>query len=261
MENFFYLASGLAPSQEMLVIFQLSANALLILWLLLIVQRENFAKSASPKVKKEKESEVLEVSALVSAKSSKEEVSTTLDVGLRKTRSGFVGRLKGLLQGKKFADAEALLEKLEEILVSSDFGVVTSREIIQKLKNDSGEELLKLSEEQLLSSLKTQVQAILEEGEAQIIDWKVAKPSPTVLLVCGVNGVGKTTTIGKLANLYKNQGAKVMLGACDTYRAAAVEQLVTWGNRIEVTVEQKARSRALLLTGLWNPLRKKMLIY
>jgi fused signal recognition particle receptor len=154
-----------------------------------------------------------------------------LKLGLKKTTDGLVGRIDTLILGKKEIDVETL-EDLEEILITSDIGVKTTMELIRTLEQRLGRNELK-DGEALRSALKEEILARLE-AQHRILD--IAGQRPFVLLVIGVNGVGKTTTIGKLASRYSASGKKVLLAAADTFRAAAAEQLESWGNRCGVDV-------------------------
>jgi len=154
-----------------------------------------------------------------------------LKQGLRKTHEGLVGRIDALLLGKKTIDA-ATLEELEEILITADIGVATTVELVRSLEQrlnrnelQDGESLKKALREEMLARLERH-SAPLDTGSA----------SPFVIMVIGVNGVGKTTTIGKLACKFGAEGKKVLLAAGDTFRAAAVEQLEIWGQRTGVEV-------------------------
>lgn len=154
-----------------------------------------------------------------------------LKAGLKKTTDGLVGRIDALVLGKKEIDAETL-EELEEILITSDIGVKTTVELIRSLEQrlsrnelKDGAALRNALKEELLGRL-TAHHAVLETAGA----------TPFVILVVGVNGVGKTTTIGKLAAKLAGQGKKVLLAAGDTFRAAAAEQLEVWGQRAGVSV-------------------------
>ncbi len=152
-------------------------------------------------------------------------------VGLAKTQASLVGRIDTLLSGSKSIDAD-LLEELEEVLVTADFGMQTTMELIQALEKRiaAGE----ASDPQALRGLlKEEIRQRLHL-EAAPLDLETS--SPFVIMVVGVNGVGKTTTIGKLAHQFVSQGKKVLLGAGDTFRAAAVEQLTIWGERAGVEV-------------------------
>ena len=155
--------------------------------------------------------------------------------GLAKTQAGLVGRVDSLLRGRKVVDAE-LLEELEDILVSADFGIKTTQELIASLEESlsrGGE----TTPEMVRELLKEQIRERLRL-EAAPLDPASAKPF--VIMVVGVNGVGKTTTIGKLARQFAQQGHKVVLGAGDTFRAAAADQLAIWGERAEVNVVRHA---------------------
>jgi fused signal recognition particle receptor len=154
-----------------------------------------------------------------------------LKLGLKKTKDGLVGRIDSLVLGKKEIDAETL-EELEEILITSDIGVKTTVELIRTLEQRLGRNELK-DGEALRSALKEEILARLETHH-RTLDMSGAQPF--VLLVIGVNGVGKTTTIGKLASRFSSEGKKVLLAAADTFRAAAAEQLESWGDRSGVAV-------------------------
>jgi fused signal recognition particle receptor len=154
-----------------------------------------------------------------------------LKQGLKKTKDGLVGRIDTLVLGKKEIDAETL-EELEEILITSDIGVKTTVELIRTLEQRLGRNELR-DGEALRSALKEEILARLE-AHHRVLD--IAGQQPFVLLVIGVNGVGKTTTIGKLASRFSASGKKVLLAAADTFRAAAAEQLEAWGDRSGVAV-------------------------
>ncbi|MBL0224495.1 MAG: signal recognition particle-docking protein FtsY [Geobacteraceae bacterium] len=154
-----------------------------------------------------------------------------LKQGLKKTTDGLVGRIDTLVLGKKVIDAETL-EELEEILITSDIGVKTTVELIRTLEQRLGRNELK-DGAALRAALKEEILARLV-AHHQVLDMTGSRPF--VLLVIGVNGVGKTTTIGKLASRYSADGRKVLLAAADTFRAAAAEQLESWGSRSGVDV-------------------------
>jgi fused signal recognition particle receptor len=154
-----------------------------------------------------------------------------LKLGLKKTADGLVGRIDTLVLGKREIDAETL-EELEEILITSDIGVKTTVELIRTLEQRLGRNELK-DGEALRAALKEEILARLESHHQEL---DMAGPRPFVLLVIGVNGVGKTTTIGKLASRFSADGKKVLLAAADTFRAAAAEQLESWGSRSGVDV-------------------------
>ena len=151
--------------------------------------------------------------------------------GLSKTHENFIGRMDSLVLGKKKIDADTL-EELEEILITADIGVTTSVELIRTL-----EQRLKRNElrdgEALREALKAEMHQRLARHQT-VLD--TASTSPFVIMVIGVNGVGKTTTIGKLASRFRAEGKKVLLAAGDTFRAAASEQLQIWGDRTGVDV-------------------------
>ena len=154
-----------------------------------------------------------------------------LKVRLQKTKEGLVGRIDTLLLGKKTIDADTL-EELEEILITSDIGVKTAIELIRTLELRLGRNELK-DGEALRAALKDEILARLTAHHHRL---DIGGRKPFVLLVIGVNGVGKTTTIGKLASRFSASGNKVLLAAADTFRAAAAEQLVAWGARSGVDV-------------------------
>lgn len=154
-----------------------------------------------------------------------------LKSGLSKTHDSLVGRIDRLVLGKKQIDAD-ILEELEEILIAADIGVATSVELIRTL-----EQRLKRNELQDGNALKQALrQEILSRLERHAAPLETGGPKPYVIMVVGVNGVGKTTTIGKLACRFTAQGKRVLLAAGDTFRAAAAEQLEIWGNRVGVDV-------------------------
>ena len=159
-----------------------------------------------------------------------------LDLGLEKTKTSLFDKISKALVGKNTID-DAFLDNLEEILVSSDVGIETTLRIIERLqKRVEQDKYVGVSE--LNQLLKEDIGKLLEENTSEIpVDFSDLKGiKPYVVMVVGVNGVGKTTTIGKMANQYKKAGKKVVLGAGDTFRAAAVEQLKIWGSRNEVQV-------------------------
>ena len=163
----------------------------------------------------------------------------SLDKGLEKTKENFFSKLGKALIGKSAVD-DAVLDQLEEILISSDVGVATTLKIIERIQQRVAKDKY-LGTAELDRILKEEVSALLNQnqpggnGEFEIPQLA----TPYVLMVVGVNGVGKTTTIGKLATQLKRQGKKVLLGAADTFRAAAVDQLKLWGERAQVEVVSK----------------------
>ena len=148
----------------------------------------------------------------------------TVRRGLARTRGGMIARLRDLISGRKVVDP-ALLGEIEEVLLTSDVGVKTSQKLIQRLHERLERNELD-DEEKVWAALRTEAEAILGQGGKLKIRNK-----PTVVLMVGVNGSGKTTTIGKLASKLRAQGKSVVLGAGDTFRAAAVQQLEVWGER------------------------------
>ncbi|MGM9861765.1 MAG: signal recognition particle-docking protein FtsY [Muribaculaceae bacterium] len=168
----------------------------------------------------------------------------TLDKGLEKTKVGFMGRLKRMLVGRKKIDAD-FLDELEEVLISSDVGAETTLKIIDRIEQRAQADKY-VDIDELNSMLCEEISSLLAENDHsdRTADFDTpAGNKPYVIMVVGVNGVGKTTTIGKLAYQYKAAGKKVMLGAADTYRAAAIEQLEEWATRADVPiVKQKLGS-------------------
>lgn len=160
----------------------------------------------------------------------------TLDKGLEKTKQSFFGKLSRAIAGKDKIDDD-VLDNLEEILVTSDVGVDTTLKIIERIEERVARDKY-VSTAELNEILRDEIVKLLTENNAEDADlWSLPKDKhPYVILVVGVNGVGKTTTIGKLAWQFKEAGKKVYLGAADTFRAAAVEQLVIWGERVGVPV-------------------------
>jgi fused signal recognition particle receptor len=159
-----------------------------------------------------------------------------LDQGLEKTKTSLLDKISKALVGKSAVD-DAFLDDLEEILVSSDVGIETTLKIIDRLqKRVATDKYVGVAE--LNTLLKEEISKLLEENKSDIpTDFDNLKGhKPYVVMVVGVNGVGKTTTIGKMANQYKKAGKTVVLGAGDTFRAAAVEQLKIWGTRNDVPV-------------------------
>ncbi len=164
------------------------------------------------------------------------EKKETLDKGLEKSKTSFFSKLGKAVAGKSKVDDE-VLDELEEVLVSSDVGVKTTIKIIERIENRVAKDKY-LGTEELNQILREEIAGLLSEtnvGEAT--DFEIPKDKkPYVLMVVGVNGVGKTTTIGKLANQFKNKGLKVVLGAADTFRAAAIDQLQVWADRVDVPI-------------------------
>ena len=160
----------------------------------------------------------------------------SLDQGLQKTREGFMSRIAKAIVGKSSIDAE-VLDSLEEALVGADVGVETTVKIIDRIEKRVAKEKYTNTEE-LNNLLQSEIEQILSNNSnSNNYSFESELPSkPYVILVVGVNGVGKTTTIGKLAYNFKKAGKQVLLGAADTFRAAAVEQLTIWSDRIGVPI-------------------------
>ena len=163
-----------------------------------------------------------------------EQQKEKLDEGLEKTRSSLINKISKVVVGKSSID-ENFLDDLEEILISSDVGVETTVKIIDRIEARVSKDKY-LGETELNNMLKEEIISLLAETESPIQNKDT---KPYVIMVVGVNGVGKTTTIGKLSNMFKQQGLKVVLGAADTFRAAAVDQIKIWGERVGVEVVAK----------------------
>ncbi len=167
------------------------------------------------------------------------EKKESLDQGLQKSKESFFGKLTKAIAGKSTVDDE-VLDHLEEILISSDVGIETTLKIIGRIQERVARDKY-LGTSELDRILREEIASLLSENNSEDLpDFEVPTgKKPYVLMVVGVNGVGKTTTIGKLAAQYKKKGKSVVLGAGDTFRAAAVEQLKLWGVRIGVPVVEK----------------------
>jgi fused signal recognition particle receptor len=164
------------------------------------------------------------------------EKKESLDQGLQKTSESIFSKLSKAVIGKSEVDEE-VLDQLEEILITSDVGVDTTIKVIRRIEDRVAKDKY-LNSAELDVILREEIASLLEENNTQdLLDFDIpTDKKPYVLMVVGVNGVGKTTTIGKLANLFKNAGKSVVLGAADTFRAAAVDQLILWGERVGVPV-------------------------
>lgn len=164
-----------------------------------------------------------------------------LDEGLEKTKTSFLSKLTRTVVGKSKVDAE-VLDDLEEVLITSDVGVETTLKIIDRIEERVANDKY-VNAEELNSILREEIAKLLEENNAtDKVDYDIPKHpegNPHVIMVVGVNGVGKTTTIGKLANQFKKLDKKVVLGAADTFRAAAVDQLIIWSERVGVPIVQQ----------------------
>ncbi len=158
-----------------------------------------------------------------------------LDKGLSKTKESVFGKIARAIVGKTQIDDD-VLDNLEEVLVTSDVGVETTLKIIERIQARAARDKF-MNTNELNALLKDEIAALLMETEdSGSFDFPTTPGKPYVIMVVGVNGVGKTTTIGKLAYQFKKAGKRVYLGAADTFRAAAVEQLVEWGRRADVPV-------------------------
>ena len=167
------------------------------------------------------------------------EKKETLDKGLEKTKQSVFSKLSRAIAGKSTVDTD-VLDELEEALITSDVGVKTTIKIIERIEERvSKDKYINTSE--LNSILQQEIAALLEENNSvDQTEFSVPEGNkPHVIMVVGVNGVGKTTTIGKLAHQFKKTGKNVLLGAADTFRAAAVDQLIIWADRVGVPIVQQ----------------------
>ena len=164
------------------------------------------------------------------------EKKETLDKGLSKTKESVFGKIARAVAGKSKVDDE-VLDNLEEVLITSDVGVETTLTIIKRIEERVARDKY-INTEELNAILRDEIASLLTENNTSDTEgYEIPEgKKPYVIMVVGVNGVGKTTTIGKLAYLFKKAGKKVYLGAADTFRAAAVEQLCIWGERVDVPV-------------------------
>jgi len=163
------------------------------------------------------------------------EKKETLDKGLEKTKQGLFDKIKRAVAGKKTIDDD-FLDNLEEIFITSDVGVETTLKIIDRIKERVARDKY-VNTEELNALLHEEIIGMLGDNDSETEDFTINKENkPYVIMVVGVNGVGKTTTIGKLAYQFKKAGNQVVLGAADTFRAAAIEQLSIWGERVGVPV-------------------------
>lgn len=167
------------------------------------------------------------------------EKKESLDKGLEKSKENFFSKLNKAVVGKSSVDAE-VLDELEEVLITSDVGVETTIKVINRIEDRVSKDKY-LNTAELNKILREEIAGLLSENKTvDLEDFDLPKvDGPYVILVVGVNGVGKTTTIGKLAAQFKGLGKHVILGAADTFRAAAVDQLIMWGERVGVEVVSK----------------------
>ncbi|MEP2670551.1 MAG: signal recognition particle-docking protein FtsY [Cyclobacteriaceae bacterium] len=167
------------------------------------------------------------------------EKKDSLDQGLKKTQESFFGKLGKAIAGKSTVDDE-VLDNLEEVLIGSDVGVQTTLKIIERIQDRVAKDKY-LGTSELDRILKEEIASLLSENNTvDLADFGTPKDiKPYIIMVVGVNGVGKTTTIGKLSSQFKKKGMSVLLGAADTFRAAAVDQLKLWGERVGIPVVAK----------------------
>lgn len=171
------------------------------------------------------------------------EKKETLDKGLSKTKESVFSKITKAIVGKSKVD-DSVLDELEEVLITSDVGVSTTLKIIERIEKRAAKDKY-ISTSELTTILREEIATLLTENKTEDMEdfFVPGGKKPYVIMVVGVNGVGKTTTIGKLAYQFKKRGKKVYLGAADTFRAAAVEQLVIWSERVGVPiVKQKMGS-------------------
>ncbi|MGV3763985.1 signal recognition particle-docking protein FtsY [Parapedobacter sp.] len=167
------------------------------------------------------------------------EAQEALDKGLEKTKEGFLSKITKAVVGKSTVDDD-VLDELEEVLVTSDVGVTTTLKIIERIEARVARDKY-INTSELNALLRDEIQALLaENNSADFEHFEYGEHKPYVIMVVGVNGVGKTTTIGKLAHQLKQAGNSVVLGAADTFRAAAVDQIKLWGERVGVRVVAQA---------------------
>ena len=157
-----------------------------------------------------------------------------LDNGLDKTKTSICDKISRAISGKSKIDDE-ILDNIEEALISADVGVNTTIKIIERLEKRIARDKY-VSSDELHNIINQEIVALLSEQSQSGTSFENLPSNPYIILVVGVNGVGKTTTIGKLANRFKQAGKKVFLGAADTFRAAAIDQLMIWGQRVDVPV-------------------------
>lgn len=157
-----------------------------------------------------------------------------LNNGLDKTKTSIFDKISRAISGKSKIDDE-ILDNIEEALISADVGVNTTIKIIERLEKRIARDKY-VSSDELHNIINQEIVALLSEQSQSGTSFENLPSTPYIILVVGVNGVGKTTTIGKLANRFKQAGKKVFLGAADTFRAAAIDQLMIWGQRVDVPV-------------------------
>jgi len=172
------------------------------------------------------------------------EKKETLDKGLEKSKESFFGKLSKAVVGKSKVDDD-VLDNLEEVLVASDVGVNTTLKVIDRIEARVAKDKY-VGTDELNQILREEIAGLLSETNVgNETEFTIPEnKKPYVLMVVGVNGVGKTTTIGKLANQFKQKGLKVVLGAADTFRAAAIDQLQVWADRVDVPIVKQAMGSA-----------------
>ncbi|MCB0335653.1 MAG: signal recognition particle-docking protein FtsY, partial [Bdellovibrionales bacterium] len=176
-----------------------------------------------------------------------------LQLKLKKSRTGFFSKLKDLFKASASLDSDTV-EELQSILLSSDIGVATTKSLVDRVQEQISDHS-NISKDQVLAVLKSDLKQRLLDEQVEALDGSIVAPAtgPAVVMVVGVNGVGKTTTIAKLAYRWKQAGKKVLLAAGDTFRAAAVEQLCHWGKELEVEVvsgSEDAKPSAIVFEAL-----------
>ena len=220
-------------------------------------QEQKIEEDMQEETEAKKVEQVSEIEEVIEKPKSKNGVFSKLFNGLKRTRESLGLGFLRIIKGKKINDE--LFEELEELLITSDFGTELTSKLIQQLEKELSMSQLQNTDE-LVKKLSEYLENILKKVDTPFVVEKSAN-LPKVILMVGVNGVGKTTTIGKLANKYKQQGLSVMLAAGDTFRAAAVEQLKYWGEKNGVPVisqSEGADSASVIFDALNSATAKKV---
>lgn len=220
-------------------------------------QEQKIEEDMQEETEAKKVEQVSEIEEVIEKPKSKNGVFSKLFNGLKRTRESLGLGFLRIIKGKKINDE--LFEELEELLITSDFGTELTSKLIQQLEKELSMSQLQNTDE-LVKKLSEYLENILKKVDTPFLVEKSAN-LPKVILMVGVNGVGKTTTIGKLANKYKQQGLSVMLAAGDTFRAAAVEQLKYWGEKNGVPVisqSEGADSASVIFDALNSATAKKV---
>ena len=220
-------------------------------------QEQKIEEDMQEETEAKKVEQVSEIEKVIEKPKSKNGVFSKLFNGLKRTRESLGLGFLRIIKGKKINDE--LFEELEELLITSDFGTELTSKLIQQLEKELSMSQLQNTDE-LVKKLSEYLENILKKVDTPFVVEKSAN-LPKVILMVGVNGVGKTTTIGKLANKYKQQGLSVMLAAGDTFRAAAVEQLKYWGEKNGVPVisqSEGADSASVIFDALNSATAKKV---